>query len=56
MKEVNKTLQEHLGIVSQVALVVKNLPAHAGDISDASLIPNSGRFPWTKARQPTPVF
>ena len=32
MKEVNKTLQEHLGIVFQVALVVKNLPAHAGDM------------------------
>ena len=32
MKEVNKALHEHLGIVSQVALVVKNLPANAGDM------------------------
>ena len=28
---------------SQVALVVKNLPARAGDARDASLIPGSGR-------------
>jgi len=39
-----------------VALVAKDLPTPAGDISDASLIPNSGRFPWMKAWQPTPVF
>ena len=31
--------------VSQVALVVKNPPAHAGDIRDASSIPGSGRSP-----------
>ena len=30
---------------SQVALVVKNLPAHAGDIRDAGSIPESGRSP-----------
>ena len=30
---------------SQVALVVKNLPANAGDIRDAGLIPWLGRFP-----------
>ena len=30
---------------SQVALVVKNLPANAGDIRDADLIPGSGRSP-----------
>ena len=30
---------------SQVALVVKNSPANAGDISDASSIPGSGRSP-----------
>ena len=29
--------------VSQVALVVKNLPANAGDIRDMSLIPGWGR-------------
>ena len=30
---------------SQVALVVKNLPASAGDTRDVSLIPESGRSP-----------
>ena len=28
-----------------MALVVKNLPANAGDIRDAGLIPGSGRSP-----------
>ena len=30
---------------SQVMLVVKNLPAKAGDVRDKGLIPGSGRFP-----------
>ena len=30
---------------SQVALVVKNLPANAGDIREAGLIPGLGRSP-----------
>ena len=30
---------------SQVALVVKNLPANAGDIRDVNLIPGLGRSP-----------
>ena len=30
---------------SQVVLVVKNLPANAGDVRDMGLIPGSGRFP-----------
>ena len=30
---------------SQVALVVKNLPANAGDIKDVGLIPGLGRYP-----------
>ena len=30
-------------LASQVALVVKNLPANAGDIRDTGLIPGSGR-------------
>ena len=30
---------------SQVALVVKNLPANAGDVQDAGSIPGSGRCP-----------
>ena len=35
---------------------VKNLPANAGDIRVASLIPGSGRSPGERAWQPTPVF
>ena len=38
---------------SQVALVVKNLPANAGNTSDAGLILESG-IPWRRAWQPTP--
>ena len=34
-------------------LVVKNPPASAGDTSS---IPGSGRFPWRRTWQPTPVF
>ena len=30
---------------SQVVLVVKNLPANAGDMRDAGLVPGSGRSP-----------
>ena len=30
---------------SHVALVVKNLPANAGDVKDVDLIPGSGRSP-----------
>ena len=30
---------------SQVALVIKNLPASAGDIRDAGLTPGSGGYP-----------
>ena len=36
--------------VSQVALVVQNPPANAGDIRDVGLIP------WRRAWKPTPVF
>ena len=32
-------------MVSQVALVVKNPPANAGDIRDMGLIPGSARSP-----------
>ena len=35
----------HVDWASQVALVVKNLPANAGDMRDVSLIPESGRSP-----------
>ena len=33
--------------------VVKHLPANAGDVGS---IPGSGRFPWRRKGQPTPVF
>ena len=32
-------------MASQVALVAKNLPANAGGLRDAGLIPGSGRSP-----------
>ena len=38
-----------------MALVVKNLPANAGDIREIDSIPGSGRFPWRRAWQPTAV-
>ena len=41
---------------SQVALVVKNLSASAGDIRDVGPIPVLGMIPWRRAWQPTPVF
>ena len=31
--------------VSQVVLLIENLPANAGDIRDVSLIPGSGKIP-----------
>ena len=43
-KGVLKQMQLSLG-ASQVALVVKNLPASAGDIRDSGSIPGSGRSP-----------
>jgi len=40
-----------------VALVVKNLPANAGDTGDAGSTPGLGRqIPWRRAWQSTPVF
>ena len=38
-----------------MALVVKNLPANAGDTKDSGLIPGLERSP-RMAWQPTPVF
>ena len=43
MEKINKTYEGLLP--SQVALVVKNLPANAGDVRDTGSIPQSGRFP-----------
>ena len=37
---------------SQLALVVKNLPANTGDIRDVSLIPGWGRSPGKKNGYP----
>ena len=34
-----------MSAASQVALAVKNLPAKAGDVRDAGLIPGLGRYP-----------
>ena len=40
-----------------VVLVVKNLPANAGEVREADLIPGGGgRSPGQRAWQPTPVF
>ena len=36
--------------------MVKNPPASAGDIRDAHSVPGSGRFPWRRAWQSTPVL
>ena len=43
-----------LGIPGDPA--VKRLPANAGDTGNVGSIPGSGRFPWMRAWQPTPVF
>ena len=40
------------GVASQVALVVKNPPANAGDIRDASLIPGLRRPPGGRHGNP----
>ena len=37
---------------SQVVLMIKNLPANAGDIRDACSIPWSGRFPGRRQGNP----
>ena len=41
---------------SQVALVVKNMLANVGDITDAGSIPWVGKIPWRRAWQPTTVY
>ena len=37
-------------------LVVKNLPASAGDLTDQEFDPWVGKIPWRRKWQPTPVF
>ena len=41
---------------SQVALVVKHLPANAGDIRDIKFDPWVRKIPWKRAWKPAPVF
>ena len=41
---------------SQVVLVVKNLPANAGDVRDMGLIPGLGKSPGGGNGTPSPVF
>ena len=41
---------------SQVALVIKNLPANTGEVRDGGSNPGLGRNPWSRAWQPTPVL
>ena len=41
---------------SQAALMVKNLPASAGDAREAVSAPGVGKIPWRRKSLPTPVF
>ena len=36
--------------------VIKNLPPNVREVSNAGVIPGSGRSPWRRAWQPAPVF
>ena len=36
--------------------MIKNLLASAGDLRDVGSIPELGKIPWRRTRQPTPVF
>ena len=42
--------------ISWVVLVIKNLPASAGDAGDARFDPWVGKISWRRKWQPTPVF
>ena len=41
---------------SQVSLVVKHLPASAGNVRDVGFDPWVGKIPWRRGWQPTQVF
>ena len=41
---------------SQVALMVKNPSANAGDVRDVEFNPWIGKIPWRRTGQPTTVF
>ena len=43
-------------MASQMVLVVKNLPANAGDVRDAGLIPGSGTCPGGGHSNPLQYF
>ena len=43
-------------MASQVALVVKNLPANAGDVRRRESDPWVGKIPWRRKWLPTPVL
>ena len=45
----------HYG-ASQVALMVKNPPANAGDVRDLGSISWAGKIPWRRPWQPIPGF
>ena len=47
-------IQSHIA-ASQVALVVKNLPANAGDVRHG-FDPWVRKIPWRRKWNPTPVF
>ena len=58
-KQKNQACKDNISInrvASHMALVVKNLPANAGDIKDMGLIPGLERFPWRREWQPTSLF
>ena len=43
LKEICQIVKQQLSLDSQATVVVKNLPANAGDLKDVGLIPGSGR-------------
>ena len=45
-----------MNIKLKMALVVKNLPANAGDVRDWGFDPWVGKMPWRRKWKPTPVF
>ena len=49
-------LGRYLEDLPQVAVMVKDPPANAGDIRDMGSIPEVGRFPWRRKWQPAQVF
>ena len=55
-KEVKRSALHCTGQASQMVLVVKNLPANAGDIRDVSSIPGLGRSPGGRRGNPLQYF